>query len=84
MEKKSIVTEYYNAKFDELHFIDQVIRNLHHLEYTYKHGALKDEREAFGIKDSLVSWNYKREKVLKEIVQIERDYDEPPLYKVEK
>jgi hypothetical protein len=79
--KTSLETEYYNRKFDELHFLDQVIRNLHHLEYTYKHGALKDDREAFGIENELTNWNYRREKVLKEITEMECAYNTPPLYK---
>jgi hypothetical protein len=83
MKKESIVTEYYNAMFDELHFIDQVIRNMHHLEHMYNHGPLVDDTEASDIEKELANWNCRREKVLKEITEMEHSYDTPPLYKAE-
>jgi len=68
--KKLIKIGFLNAKNDELHYLDQVIKNLKHLEHIYLAGKLEDERKAFGIKNGLKHFYYERDKLAKEIKQI--------------
>jgi hypothetical protein len=53
----------YDVKMDELHFINQIIKNLKHLEHLYKSNKLLDEKELFAIENHLASWYYRQEKV---------------------
>ena len=51
------------AKLDELHFIDQVVRNLKHLEYMYMQGILRNDKELFGIQNSIEDWLFRASRV---------------------
>ena len=53
----------YNAKMDELHFINQVIRNLTHLERLYNTKVLKDESELSAFEQSQNHWRDQQFKV---------------------
>ena len=58
------------AKQDELHFVDQIIRNLNHLKKEYSSGILKDEKELTTIEIHLRFWHYKQYEVLEEINEL--------------
>lgn len=64
METKKI-DKLIELKTDELHFMEQVIRNMKHLEYMYMQGALRNEKELFGIQNAIANWLYRAEKVEK-------------------
>ena len=64
MEPKKI-DKLIELKTDELHFIEQVIRNMKHLEYMYMQGALRNDKELFGVQNAIAKWLYKAEKVEK-------------------
>ena len=57
----------YNAKMDELHFINQVIRNLTHLERLYNTKVLKDESELSAFEQSQNYWRDQQFKVNAEL-----------------
>lgn len=60
-EKQKLI----ELKTDEHHFIEQVIRNMKHLEYMYMQGALKNDKDLFGIQNSIQQWLYRASKVEK-------------------
>lgn len=64
METKKI-DKLIELKTDELHFMEQVIRNMKHLEYMYMQGALRNEKELFGVRNAIANWLYRAEKVEK-------------------
>lgn len=61
------------AKKDELHFMEQVIRNMKHLEHMYMQGILRDDKALFGIRNAIAKWLYRAEKVEKFLNENEVD-----------
>lgn len=53
------------AKKDEHHFMEQVIRNMKHLEYMYMQGILRNDKELFSVQNSIKDWLYRSSKVEK-------------------
>lgn len=59
-------TKLIEAKLDEMHFVDQIIKNLNHLKHLYK-TKLQDTKQLFHIENHLHSWYYRQGVVNKEI-----------------
>ena len=70
--EKLIEIGFLNAKKDELHYLNQVIKNLKHLEHIYLAGELEDERKAFGIKNGLEHFYHERGKIQTEIEKLQK------------
>lgn len=70
--EKLIKIGFLNAKNDELHYLNQVIKNLKHLEHIYLAGKLEDEKKAFGIKNGLEHFYYERGKIQTEIDELNK------------
>ena len=73
MEGKDLVdyctnmdTKLIEAKQDEIHFVNQIIKNLNHLKHLYK-TKLPDEKQLSHIENYLQSWYHKQEVVNEEI-----------------
>ena len=64
METKKI-DKLIELKTDELHFMEQVIRNMKHLEHMYMQGILRDDKELFDIQNAIANWFYRASKVEK-------------------
>ena len=62
-------TKLIKAKQDELHFVDQIIKNLHHLKHLYK-TKLPDEKQLFHVENHLRSWYTRQWDVLDEINEL--------------
>ena len=58
------------AKQNELHFVDQIIRNLKHLERLYEKGPLKHEVDANVIKHHFKSWCNRQWELTEEINEL--------------
>ncbi len=67
MAEHDTSTKIYNSYLDELHFINQIIRNMHLLERMYSSGISEDRTELFGVQNALQLWYHKQEKVMDEI-----------------
>lgn len=52
-------------KTDEHHFIEQVIRNMKYLEHMYMQGPLRNDKDLFGIQNSIQQWLYRASRVEK-------------------
>lgn len=61
------------VKEEELHFINQVVRNIKHLEHIYTVGPLANSKELFGVQNSLNNWTLR--KSLAERFFIENGHD---------
>lgn len=75
-----IATKYYDTKVDELHFVDQIIRNLNHLKYMYSSkDSLKDEKELTTVEIHLRFWHYKQFEINAELNDMKGypDYQPP-------
>ena len=59
-------TKLIEAKQDELHFVDQIIKNLNHLKHLYK-TKLPDEKQLSHMENHLHSWCHRQEVVNEEI-----------------
>ena len=59
-------TKLIEAKEDEIHFVDQIIKNLNHLKHLYK-TKLPDEKQLFHIENHLQSWYTRQWDVTEEI-----------------
>ena len=59
-------TKLIEAKEDEIHFVDQIIKNLNHLKHLYK-TKLLDEKQLFHIENHLQSWYTRQWDVTEEI-----------------
>ena len=59
-------TTIIEAKENELHFVNQIIKNLNHLKHLYK-TKLPDEKQLFHIENHLQSWYHRQEVVNEEI-----------------
>ena len=59
-------TKLIEAKQDELHFVNQIIKNLNHLKHLYK-TKLPDEKQLSDMENHLHSWFYRQEVVSEEI-----------------
>ena len=53
------------AKKAELHFMHEVIRSMKYLEHMYMQGVLKNDKDLFGIQNSVEKWFYRASKVEK-------------------
>ena len=62
-------TKLIEAKQDELHFVDQIIKNLNHLKHLYK-TKLPDEKQLFHTENHLQSWHMRQWDVLDEINEL--------------
>ena len=60
-------TKLIEAKQNELHFVDQIIRNLKHLERLYERGLLKHEVDANVVKHHFKAWCDKQWELTEEI-----------------
>jgi hypothetical protein len=78
MESESVAN-----KLNELHFIDEIIRNMKHLERMYSSGLSEDPKELISIKNALHLWYHKQEKVIYEINILKGYGTYDPSYKVE-
>ncbi len=78
-----ISTKIYNSYDDELHFINQIIRNMHHLERMYSSGIAQDPKELAGVQNALQQWYHKQEKVMGEINEMKGYGSYDPNFKVE-
>lgn len=58
-------TKLVEAKKDEHHFIEQIIKNMKYLEHMYMQGALRNDKELFDIQNAIANWLYRAEKVEK-------------------
>ena len=66
--KNDVVSKkLHEAKQDQLHFLNQILKYLKHLEYIHKTGILKDDRKALYTEISIFNTNSEIEKLLKEI-----------------
>ncbi len=83
MESESITNKHCRLKEDELHFINQIIRNMKHLERMYSSGLSEDPKELINIQNALHLWYYKQEKVMDEINTLMGYGTYDPSYKVE-
>jgi hypothetical protein len=83
MKTEYISTKIYNSYLDELHFINQIIRNMKHLERMYSSGLSEDPKELFGIQNGLQQWYHKQEKVMDEINDMKGYGSYDPNFKVE-
>lgn len=53
------------AKKDELHYMDQVVKNLKYLEHLYLQGTLKNDKELFATQNAIEIWLFKSSRVEK-------------------
>lgn len=60
-----MISKTIEMKTDELHFMEQIIRNMKHLEHMYMQGALRNDRELFATQNDIASWLYRASKVEK-------------------
>jgi hypothetical protein len=82
MAEHDISTKIYNSYLDELHFINQIIRNMHLLERMYSSGISEDPKELFGVQNALQQWYHKQEKVMDEINDMQGYGSYDPDFKV--
>lgn len=61
---------FIEAKKDELHYLDQIYKYTKHLEFIYKSGKLENKTKAWYTEISLSNINFEREKVKKEIEEL--------------
>jgi len=59
------IDKLIELKTDELHFMEQVIRNMKYLEHMYMQGALRNDKELFAVQNDIANWLYRAEKVEK-------------------
>jgi len=60
-----------NAKKDEIHFVDSIIKNIKHLEHTYSVGPLKDDKEKNSITYQLKNWECRKTKLEEQLEILE-------------
>lgn len=60
-----------NAKKDEIHFVDSIIKNIKHLEHTYSVGLLKDDKEKASIAHLLRNWECRKIKLEEQLEILE-------------
>ncbi len=83
MAEHDTSTKIYNSYLDELHFINQIIRNMHLLERMYSSGLSKDPKELAGVQNALQLWYHKQEKVMDEIDEMKGYGSYDPNFKME-
>ena len=59
-------TALIEAKQNELHFVNQIIKNLNHLKHLYK-TKLPDKKQLSHMENYLHSWCYRQEIISEEI-----------------
>lgn len=60
-----------NAKKDEIHFVDSIIKNIKHLEHMYTVGPLKDDTERYSILHRLKNWESRKTKLEEQLEILE-------------
>ena len=59
------------AKNDEIHHINSIIKNLNYLKLLYSKGVLQNDKDLFAISNALSSWEYRASSVQKNVDLIE-------------